>query len=453
MKIVISNDLLVTDIPEKLRQKLITALTIDNPKWLENVKMKRWNRGTPKKLAYYSKAGKDGLWLPRGYARQVLELCQKNGIKCDRDDRRRTLPDIEFSFSGRLKPFQQKAADQMLSKDFGVLNAPTGSGKTVIALYMLARRGQPSLIVVHTKNLATQWINRIEAFLGIPAEEIGVIGGGKVNIGAKVTVALVQTLYKCADEAAKQTGFLIVDECHRCPSRTFTDAVTEFDSKYMLGLSATPWRRDKLSKLIFWHLGDRHHTIDKTDLIKNRDILKAEVVNRDTNFQTALDPVNQYSKMLSNLTTDIERNILIATDISMEAKKENNVCLVLSDRKAHCENLRSILDIRFKIPSEILTGDLSDEERQGVLERLNKGQVKILIATGQLIGEGFDCSDLTTLFLATPIRFSGRVLQYLGRILRPGSNNKQPKVYDYIDKHIGVLKSAAEARQRIYVDD
>ena len=114
-----------------------------------------------------------------------------------------------------------------------------------MALYILAQRKQPALIIVHTADLARQWSERIESFLNIPVKEIGRIGGGKKKIGEKITVALVQSLYKCAETVAPQVGHLIVDECHRTPSRTFTDAVTEFDARYMLGLSATPWRRPR----------------------------------------------------------------------------------------------------------------------------------------------------------------------------------------------------------------
>ena len=338
----------------------------------------------------------------------------------------------------------------MLSRDFGILSAPTGSGKTIMALHILAKRNQPALIVVHIKALALQWVDRVGEFLGIPVDDVGFIGGGKKSIGKKVTVALVQSLYKCAQEIAQQIGFLIVDECHRCPSRTFTEAVTCFDSQYMLGLSATPWRRDRLSKLIFWHLGDMHHEVEKSRLIKSGDILSAEVIVRETDFKPHYDPVNEYSKMLSELTADDKRNRLIASDVAHEAENNAGICLVLSDRKKHCETLQALLRYKFKISSELLTGDLADSQRENVLDRLHQGQVNVLVATGQLIGEGFDLKELSTLFLATPIRFSGRVTQYLGRVLRPAPGKKKARVYDYIDVKVDVLKAAARARQRVY---
>jgi len=448
--ITIKNNLRLKNVPPAMMTVLTEKLQFTNPKWAENDRMGRWNRGTPKKLKYFDRIGKTGLWIPRGYIRQLIDLCKREDTPFQIDDQRRSLANVNFVFSGRLKPFQQDAVNKMLTKDFGSLSSATGSGKTVMALHIIAQRQQPALIVVHTRDLAAQWVERIGAFLGIPSEDIGMIGGGKKTIGKKITVALVQSLYKCAEDVSEKIGFVVVDECHRCPSRTFTEAVSSFDSKYMLGLSATPWRRDNLSRLIFWHLGDVHHEVDKKHLVETGAVLEAEVFVRETAFKPYYDPVNEYSKMLSELTADTDRNVLIAGDVARESQTIPGICLVLSDRKIHCENLQVLLRLRFKIESSLLTGDLSMTEREAVVEALNRGQVKILIATGQLVGEGFDCKDLSTLFLATPIRFSGRVLQYLGRILRPAGGKKMARVFDYVDVHVEPLRRAAQARQRVY---
>ncbi len=362
---------------------------------------------------------------------------------------RRTCSPVPFDFNGTLRPYQQTAVEDILAHNFGTFDAPTGSGKTVMALAVIAERKQPALIIVHTKELLYQWIDRIHSFLGIPKEDVGIIGDGQRKIGDKITVALVQTLYKCADEISPHIGFLIVDECHRCPSRTFTEAVTVFDSKYMLGLSATPWRRDKLTRLIYWHLGDGVHQVDAQSLTDNGDILKADVTIRETNFGTSLDPSSEYSKVLSELTRDPDRNQLIASDIVKEAKTGSGICLVLSDRREHCETLKMILQGRGLRP-EVLTGNIANGERERIVTDLNKGKVKILIATGQLIGEGFDLPELETLFLTTPIRFEGRVIQYLGRVLRPASGKEKARVYDYVDSRVGPLRVSAEARRRVY---
>jgi len=443
--ITITNNLRLKNVPPEFLAVLTEKLEMLNPKWVENDRMGRWNRGTPQVLRFYDKVGRTGLWIPRGFMRQLILLCRKNELAYEINDQRRQLAPVDFSFNGSLRPF-----DRMLARDFGTLNSATGSGKTIMALYMIARRRQPTLIIVHTKDLATQWTLRIEKFLEIESQKVGIIGGGKKQVGEKITIALVQSLYKCVEEVAEKVGFLVVDECHRCPSRTFTEAVTGFDAKYMLGLSATPWRRDKLSKLIFWHLGDVHHEVNKKHLIQTGDVLPAEVITRNTEFKTQFDPVTEYSRMLSELTADTQRNVLIAGDVARETANKGGICLVLSDRKAHCENLRALLKFRFQIESEILTGDLNMDQRQQVIDSLNKNKVRVVIATGQLIGEGFDCRNLSTLFLATPIRFSGRVLQYLGRVLRPAPGKKKARVFDYVDIHVETLAKAAQARQKIY---
>ncbi len=450
MKMILSNKLVIREIPEELHQLLIKRLEMPNPKWIENERMRRWNGNTPQTLNFYEHEPHGGLTIPRGYIRKLILSCRHRNITYELIDNRRELASVDFDFRGNLRPYQQSAVKKLLSKDFGTLSFPTGSGKTVVGLYMIANRKQPSMVVVHTRDLAFQWMEKITEFLNIPADEIGMIGGGEIRIGERITLAMVQTLYKCAANVSQKIGFLIVDECHRAPSRTFTEAVTAFDSKYMLGLSATPWRRDKLSKLIFWHLGDLHYKLESTELIKSGDVLAAEVIVRETNFRPYHDASMEYTQMIAELVADDDRNRMIAEDVAKEARDHSGVSLVLSDRKAHCETLKALLKYRHHIIAELLTGDLSPLERQNVLERLKRGEFKVLIATGQLMGEGFDCRDLTTLFLTTPIRFKGRVLQYLGRVLRPAPKKKAARVFDYVDIHVEPLKAAARQRLGVY---
>jgi superfamily II DNA or RNA helicase len=204
--------------------------------------------------------------------------------------------------------------------------------------------------------------------------------------------------------------------------------------------------------LIFWHLGDVHHEVKKKELVEMGYILDIEVISRPTAFKPHSDPVDEYSKMLSELTADDSRNRLICDDIATERRSGSNrgTCLVLSDRKRHCETLQAILKYKHGMDSALLTGDLGMTKRQEVVRALSTGQVGVLIATGQLIGEGFDPAGLSTLFLTTPVRFSGRLLQYLGRILRPAEGIDKARVYDYIDVHVPSLAAAAKARMRVY---
>jgi len=449
LEIIINNKITLSDIPKDLMAEIKAKLSFQNPKFLENTRLNYSTWNVPRILKYYE-MDNGTLTLPRGYMRQLIGLCRREDVPFHIEDARRVLPEVSFSFMAELRPYQENAVTAMLRRDFGVLSAPTGSGKTCMALFAIAERKQPCLVICHTKELARQWADRANQFLGLHKDEIGQIYDGEMRIGKHLTVGIVNSVYKVADSISQFIGYLIVDECHRTSSRTFTEAVTAFDSKYMLGLSATPYRRDGLSRLIYWHLGDVVHEIKSDDLVSTGDILKAEVIVRETNFDTCLDPSEEYSKMLSELTMDAERNRQIAQDVVKEASNGGGVCLVLSDRKAHCETLKALLR-GHGVRSSLLTGDISGKDREEIVRRLDKGLVKVLIATGQLIGEGFDCSGLSTLFLTTPIKFNGRVIQYLGRVLRPAPGKDKAKVYDYIDSKVGVLKASAKARQGVYL--
>ncbi|WP_155301948.1 DEAD/DEAH box helicase [Desulfosarcina widdelii] len=451
MQTEISNTTHLIGAPSRVVSQIKERLTFVNPKWLENDRMGRWNGETSRVLKCYDIDDDGCLLAPRGFTGQLLAMLKKDGISPSLIDNTRELDAVDFQFQGSLRPFQERAVADILPRRFSTLAAPTGSGKTVMALYLIAERRQPALVVVHTKELLNQWIDRAEQFLDIPAEEIGIIGAGKRTIGNRITIATVQSLYKCSQDVYPYIGHLLVDECHRAPSRTFTEAVTAFDCRYMLGLSATPWRRDKLSKLIFYYLGDVHHQVDKAELQNAGHIMRAQVTTRETNFIPYCDPSTEYSAMLRELTADYERNRLIAADVASQIG--NGVALVLSDRKEHCRSLASILDKHHGIEAAVLTGDVPAKQREEIVQMINRGDVKVLVATGQLIGEGFDCKHLSTLFLATPIRFSGRLLQYVGRVLRPDAGKAAPKVFDYVDVNVGPLIAAAKARQRVYQNE
>jgi superfamily II DNA or RNA helicase len=448
MKITLQNTLTLKEIPAPLFGEIQNRLTLENPKWAENEKMGRWNGKTPRLLTFFE-ATQNGLTIPRGFIGELLEICDRHGVTLQFEDRRRTLPKVDLVFQGKLRPFQKTALVDVLAHDFGTLQAPTGAGKTVIGLAAISARRQPTLVIVHTKELMHQWRDRAVQFLDLEEAEIGLIGDGKKSIGDHLTIGIVNSVYRITDKIRDHIGHLIVDECHRAPSRTFSEAVTAFDCRYMLGLSATPWRRDGLTKLINWHLGDLAHQVDRKALQEAGHILKAKIVWRETDYQTDVDPSEQYSRMLSELTQDPTRNDLIAHDVAREAANGGGVCLVLTDRKEHASALRGLL-AGYGIKTALLTGDTHKKEREAIVERLNRGEVKALCATGQLIGEGFDAKSLSTAFLATPIRFDGRVLQYIGRILRPAPGKDTATVYDYRDQHIGPLVAAAKARARTY---
>ena len=167
MKLVITNRVFISDVTQEIEYKIMQRLKIPNPKWIENNRMGRWNKEVPEFLKFYTKIGDKKFIVPRGFTRQLILLCKHYKVPYEIDDKRRVLDEKEFTFYGQLKPFQEEAVNILLKKEFGTLSAPTASGKTVMALYMIAKRKQPALIIVHNKELAFQWIDRIEEFLKI----------------------------------------------------------------------------------------------------------------------------------------------------------------------------------------------------------------------------------------------------------------------------------------------
>ena len=184
--------------PETLRA-IKTRVTIKNPAYIEAEKMGRYTRDIEPELKFYEETEEE-LICPRGVATQIYKICQNQDEDIKVIDNRRTLDSVTFTFNGDIRLLQQPAVENVLKHDFGLLEAPTGSGKTAMALYMIAERQQPALIVVHTKELLNQWIDRIEQFLMIPRDEIGIVGSGKFIIGKKITVAMIQTCQKTPRE-------------------------------------------------------------------------------------------------------------------------------------------------------------------------------------------------------------------------------------------------------------
>lgn len=449
MKTVISNNLCLFDYPPVLGMEIKKALTIENPQYVDAVKMGRWTGDLEQYLTLYEQPEPGRLIVPRGFVNSLAAMAKRHDVPFTWKDETRELKSFDVRFNGRLRDYQERAVSKVLRRRFGVLEAPTGSGKTVMALSVIAKRRQPTIILVHTRTLAEQWQQRVEQFLGTPATRIGVIGNGRQEI-SDVTVATVQSLYKIADQIKDNFGQVVVDECHRCPSRTFTEAVTAFDTRFMLGLSATPFRRDKLTRLIYWHLGDRVSSIDQGELTDTGAILPFTVKWVRTDYRTRLDPSRQYSRMLSELVRDPERNRLICIEAAQQARSSGGIPLVLTDRKEHCRVIAQALDRDHGIAADVLIGDLSEKARKKVVDRLNNGEGKTLVATSQLVGEGFDLPAVGSILLAAPMRFRGRLQQAIGRGLRPAPGQDHAEVVDFLDDKVGVLKAAAKSRMKTY---
>ncbi|HXK48157.1 MAG TPA: DEAD/DEAH box helicase [Deltaproteobacteria bacterium] len=437
------------DLPESVVQAVEADLTLPNPKWeqVEAYGRSRRRNFQPEFIRYYKRRS-GVLLMPRGYVHTLRHRLRD--VPFTIVDKTRTLPPADFGFRARLHPYQASAVRDITARRFGVLEAPPGAGKTVIALSVIARRKQPALVIVHTKELLYQWHRRACEFLGMDGDAIGLIGDGHSRIGDRLTIALINSLYKVIDEVKPAVGHLVVDECHHVPARTFTDAVGLFDSTYMLGLSATPYRRDKLTRIIYFYLGDRVHEIRPAELQAMERIMRAKLIVRHTNCAFFFD-ADEYQYMISALVENAKRNSLIVDDVVAHSWVEDTgIALVISDRVSHCEELFRAIRAR-GVDACMLTGSVPVRERARIVEDLNGNRARVLVATAQLIGEGFDLKQLSSIFLATPIKFTGRVKQYIGRILRVTEGKEEALIYDYLDVN-GMLRNSFSSRMSAYHD-
>ena len=433
----ISNQVLLTNPPPALVQELYAAFSVENPAYADAERLGRATCNLDQWLRFCEVVS-NILVLPRGAARFIHDrACQYGEVGIV--DERLALSEIDLSFDGQLRPYQQQAVAGVLSKDFGVLEAGTGSGKTIMALSITAARKQPTLILVHTKELLHQWQDRIRQFLNI---EAGLVGDGKFNV-QPVTVGIVNSVRANLEKLVPLFGHVIVDECHRVPSTMFTETVKAFPAKYLLGLSATPYRRDGLDKLIGWFIGNHKTTVDRATLREVGAVLRPKIVTRETRFDYWFN--DDYSRMLSAIAGDQDRNRLIAADVREQSAK-GGLSLVVSDRTEHLKALAAMVKVD---GSAVLTGKTPAKERKRIVADLQEGKIKTLFSTLSLIGEGFDCPAMDALFLASPIKFSGRLTQTVGRVLRP-SEGKVPVVFDYVDSRVGLLAYQAKARRKVY---
>ncbi|MBB6129554.1 DEAD/DEAH box helicase [Mucilaginibacter lappiensis] len=389
----------------------------------------------------------ESISIPRGFIGRLLRFCKQHQIDYILEDQRKKMGLISIKGSIALRDYQTPAQQAASKKDFGIIVAPPGSGKTVLSLAIIKNKQQPALILVHRKQLADQWIERIETFLGIPKKDIGRIGQGKNKPGKYITVAMIQSMEKALESSESPTltntfGTVIIDECHHVPAETYQRIIGKLNSYYMYGLTATPFRKYNDGKLIFIHLGEIIHEV-KAPEIKNQ--TGPQIIIRDTElfvpFNTKTDKFETLFKILIH---DSTRNHLILNDVTSQLNLGRKV-VIITERKEHILSLQQYLKQDYDTIA--LSGEDSDLSKKSKWAAITKGDFQALITTGQYFGEGTDIQNIGCLFLVYPFAFEGKLIQYIGRVQR---SKVSPIIYDYRDHKISYLERLFQKRNLHY---
>ena len=449
LKINVSNyiSIPIKDTEEAFYQFLRKNLVIHNPIFYDK-KAKGFSIWDTPRMIYCINSKGGNYIIPRGFLKSIEKYLLQNSMPFQIEDTSIKTPNRAYKCKIKIHDYQKKALQEILKNNTGILEAPPGYGKTIIALATLVHRKQSTLIIVHTKELLAQWIQKIGDVLGIEKGDVGIIGGGKEKIGKKITVATYQSLIrKNLKILVDKTGYVIVDECHRVPANTFQKVVKEFKARYLLGLTATPFRKDKLQKLMFLYMGEIIYRIDPDKISSELRGVNSILEIRYTDFYPIFEKVKKYKKIIEALIEDKNRNNLIASDVICEYSSDKSI-LVLTGIKRHCLEISQRLGK--KVKHSILTGNLSQKARREILEDFKSGKNRVLIATGQLIGEGIDLPFLDTLFLVFPTSSKARLIQYIGRVQRKNKGKSISKIYDYYDRYVSVLNIMFQKRKRVY---
>lgn len=442
-------------LPPALRNRLIRLAAFQNPEFYKAQAMRLSTYDKPRIIACAEDHPKH-IGLPRGCLDDLLQTLSGLNIKTVVRDQRNPGQPLKATFQGELRPEQIVAAQAMLAQDTGVLAATTAFGKTVVAAWLIAKRGVNTLVLVHRRQLQQQWIERLSTFLGMPVRVIGRIGGGRNKPTGLLDVGVTQSLVRngVVDDLVGNYGHLIVDECHHLSAQSFEQVARQAKAKFVTGLSATVMRKDGHHPIIFMQCGPVRYRANSKERVAAHPF-KHTVMVRPTDFRP-LRPANpnvrqQFHELYEELIADEERNQLICHDL-IQTLREGRSPLVLTERNEHLNSLTKQLapEVRHLV---VLRGGMRKKELDAISARLAAipaDEARVILATGRYVGEGFDDARLDTLFLTLPVSWHGTIAQYVGRLHRLYDGKREVRVYDYADLNVPMLARMFDRRGRGY---
>ncbi len=437
----------VGEVSAKVVERLRLDLTFPNPAYLERVHMGLPVGAEPETLCLLEE--RDGVVrVPRGAIHALKRAAAADAVAVACEDAR-ALPTAQLEQPRKLplRDYQARAVDKLVQVTQGTVVIPCGGGKTRVGMGAIARLQTPTLILVHTVDLAEQWLSELHDKLGI---EAGLIGDG-VEHTAPVTVAVIQALIRWdpnrLDEFLGTFGLLILDEAHHVAASTFHSLVDRCPARYRLGLTATPEREDGLTPLLELFLGQRLVLVSHDELVAAGVLAVPEIRSIETDFDFPYESAADFASMLAALAEDEARNALIADRVAEQAIA-GNTCLVLSGRVDHCELLAAAI-VERGAEAAVLTGRVGRKRRASLLDGARAGKVPVLVATS-LADEGLDLPRLSRVFLAFPSRARGRTVQRLGRLMRPHPEKPDAVLFDFVDRKVPILRRQHLERRKLY---
>jgi len=438
-------------LPSPLLNQIKRPAAFQNPEFYKKQSMRLSTATTPRVIACAEDLTQH-VGLPRGCQLELETLLREYGVSLEVADERVDGVPLRLQFRGSLTAVQQKAATALLGHDIGVFVAPPGVGKTVVGTYLVAERGCSTLILVHRQPLLDQWRAQLSLFLGIELKEIGQIGAGKKTGNGRLDVAMIQSLVRKekVQDLVANYGHVIVDECHHLPAVSFERVLAEVKARYVVGLTATPQRRDGHHPITEMQLGPIRVAIDPKSQTALRPFAHKLVV-RETDFKTSSEGMPSIQELYAALAADERRNRLILDDV-IQALEQGRSPILLTERKDHLEYFAARLE-KFTRHLVVLQGGIGAKQRREVKARLAaipNGEERLVLATGRYIGEGFDDARLDTLFLTLPVSWKGTLVQYTGRLHRLHQGKTEVRIFDYVDRDVPMLLRMFEKRLRGY---